>query len=123
MSLKIAIVGLGRVGSEFIEELLQNADKGFEVVYAAEMSDTSGKELARKKGIPLGTMEDVLHLSEKIDIIFDLTGSKGVRKMLREGLEKTGNTHTVVAPETVSRMVWSLMTDKKLPEVHSYMGY
>ncbi|HYD32384.1 MAG TPA: hypothetical protein VEB64_16195 [Azospirillaceae bacterium] len=123
MSMKIAIVGLGRVGSDFLEELMRNADKGFQIVYAAETSDTEGKKLACDKGIPVGTIEDILALGDKVDIIFDLTGSRGVRRMVREELEKAGNIHTTVVPETVSRMMWALMTDKKLPEVHHFIGH
>lgn len=121
--LTIAIVGLGRVGTEFLAEILKHRDKGFAVLAAAELLETPGCQFARENGIPLMSVPEIIGRGVDIDIIFDLTGSRDVRRALREGLAASANLHTVVAPETVSRLIWSLITDRKLPQVHGHAGY
>lgn len=123
MSLNIAIVGLGRVGSEFLDEVLKHTSQGFKIALAAELGDTPGKQKARDLGVKLGTLDEIVEMGESVDIIFDLTGSRTVRRLLRDSMAARSNGHTVIAPETMSRMMWSLMTDKPLPDVHGHAGY
>lgn len=123
MELKIAIVGLGRVGSEFMNQILMHKDKGINVLAAAEMSDTLGRKMAQEAGVPLKTDDEIVAMGEEVDIIFDLSGSADARKKLRESMESAGNRHTVIAPENVAYLLWSVMTQKALPDVHSHKGY
>jgi predicted dinucleotide-utilizing enzyme len=123
MALKVAIVGLGRVGGEFLGELTQHGEKGISIRAAAELNDTPGRQLAARSGIELLPLEKLIGLGSEIDIIFDLSGSSSVRRQLREQLEEQHNDHSVVVPETVARLVWSLMTDSVLPDVHGKAGY
>lgn len=46
MELKIAVVGLGRVGSELLEELLKLKKNNITVVAVAEKAETEGLALA-----------------------------------------------------------------------------
>jgi predicted dehydrogenase len=119
---RIAIIGLGRVGGEFLKRMLPLQANGLEIHRCAQNSETEGKALAREQGIPLGTLYDVLAEGESIDIIFDLTGNPEVRQELREKLAAAGNRHTVVAPESIAQFVWLVMGEE-LPEVHSHSGY
>ncbi|MCB1141364.1 MAG: homoserine dehydrogenase [Leptospiraceae bacterium] len=113
----IAIVGLGRIGSAFLEEMLQKKSKGIHLEYAAELSDTPGKKKAIEAGIKVISMDEVIGLGEKIDVIFDLTGLPEVRKELREKLGASGNHHTVIASESIVRTIWALISDRELPVI------
>jgi predicted dinucleotide-utilizing enzyme len=124
MSVTLAIVGLGTVGAEFLEEILKHRDKGIAVSCVAEIEETAGKQIARKAGIEIATIDEILGKAAAIDVVFDLTGSKTVRRLLRDGLGASGNRHTVVVPETVSHLVWGLMTNQTLPApADHYVGY
>lgn len=56
-------------------------------------------------------------MGDKVDIIFDLTGIISVRKELREKLQVTNNNHTVIASETIVRLIWSLISEDALPVI------
>ena len=120
----IAIVGLGRVGSVFLAELLRRPNKDIEVVAVAENGDTSGKILAKSQGIAVLDTDALIAMGEKIDILFDLTGVPEVRRDLREKLMATDNRHTIIATETIAKLIWSLVaSDVALPSVHGKTGY
>lgn len=120
----IAIIGLGRVGTAFLKKMLAlPKDKGINVVYAVEKNDTEGKKLASAARIQMVTIEELINLCSSIDIIFDLTGSSDTRRGLRAKLQYIRNKHTIIAPETVARMMWSLMGGEALPDAHSDTGY
>ena len=119
---RIAIIGLGRVGGEFLRKMLPMRERGLIISICAQLSETEGKALARDEGIPLGTVEDVLEQGEALDIIFDLTGNADVRQQLRANLAAAENRHTVVAPENIAQFVWLVMGEE-LPEVHGRAGY
>lgn len=121
--LNIAIVGLGRVGTQFLQELLPHAHKGLSVMCVAETEETPGKEMARRRGIRILSVEEIIGLGESIDLIFDLTGSGDLRRFLRESMVATRNRHTVIASETIAQLVWCLVTDKSLAEHHAHTGY
>lgn len=123
MGLNIAIIGLGRVGGEFLKEILPYQERGVIVRYAAELTETPAKELARASGVEVISLDEVIARGKDVDIIFDLSGSRSVRGRLRDGLADFKNTHTVIAPETVGRLVWTLITDRALPDVHDKTGY
>lgn len=119
----IAIVGLGEIGGRFLDEILRLRDRGIRVVCAAQNSDTPGKQRAQAVGIPLKTVDEIVALGGAVDVIFDLTGNPEVRKDLRAKMQATGNRHTIVAPETMARMLWAVISDEQLGEGHTSRGY
>ncbi|MFP4131880.1 MAG: homoserine dehydrogenase, partial [Thiohalospira sp.] len=83
-----------------------------------------GLKMAEEAGLATGTIDDIVAEGSAVDIIFDLTGSPEVRQQLREKLAAAGNRHTVIAPESVARLMWTLMgAGEELPEVHAGGGY
>lgn len=120
----IAIVGLGRMGSAFLEELMCVVEKGMKVAYAVEKNDTPGRRMAETYHVNIVSIDQLIAEGDKVDVIFDLTGSTETRKELREKLHACGNRHTVIAPESIARMMWAIMADEKmLPDVHERKGY
>lgn len=119
----IAIVGLGDVGTRFLEEMLRLKDRGIRIVSVAETEDTPGRRLAAEQGIPLKTLDEIVAKGHTVDVIFDLTGSLSLRRMLREKMIETGNRHTIIAPETMARLLWAVVTDEVLDEAGHVRGY
>jgi predicted dinucleotide-utilizing enzyme len=120
----IAIVGLGRVGSVFLEKLLEQSGKGVAIVAVAEKGDTAGAALAKANGIENLNIDQLIAKGGDIDILFDLTGSAAVRQELRERLMGSGNRHTVIATEGVALLIWALIADgENMPDVHGKTGY
>lgn len=113
----IALAGLGRIGSTFLRAVSNKQDRGVNLLYAAEPFDTPGKAQAIAAGIQISTLEEIAAAGNKVDIIFDLTGNPEVRKQLRELLVLHKNQHTVIAPESVARLIWSLISDEALPVI------
>ena len=114
----VAIIGLGRVGTAFLDEMLCLAEKKIKVAYAVEKNETAGKAQASAAGVKIVTLDELVGLGDKVDVIFDLTGNEDARKALREKLASANNRHTVIAPETIARMMWAVMSDdKELPFV------
>lgn len=121
---RVAIVGLGRVGSVFLDVLLKQQGKALDIVAVAEAGATPGLATAQRLGIPTLDVEGILQRSPDIDIVFDLTGAAVVRRQLREGLAAMNNRHTVIAPESVAHLLWALLAPGvELPEVHQRSGY
>lgn len=112
----IAIVGLGRVGTPFLEKVLSRTDV-INVKAVCELYDTAGRRMASEKGIPVKGQSDLIALGIGLDIIFDLTGDDNVTLSLRKKLDKAGNTHTKVAQNSLARLIWDLMGEAvSLPE-------
>ncbi len=120
----IAIVGLGRVGSVFLEKLLGQSDKGIAIIAVAEKGETAGAALAKAHGIDNFNLDQLIARSADIDILFELTGSAEVRQELRDKLMAAGNHHTVIATEGVASLIWVLISEgENLPDVHGKTGY
>lgn len=119
----IAIVGLGEIGGRFLDEILRLGDRGIRVVCVAQHSDTPGKQRAQQAGIPIKTTDEMIAMGGAIDVIFDLTGNPEVRKDLRAKMQATGNRHTIIAPETMARMLWAVISDEDLGAGHANRGY
>jgi len=120
----IAIVGLGRVGSVFLDKLLKQSNNGISIVAVAEKGDTPGATLAKANGIENLSIDQIVAKTEDIDILFDLTGLPAVRQELREKFMATGNRHTVLATESIASLIWALISaGEALPNVHSKKGY
>lgn len=119
----IAVVGLGEVGGRYFEEMLRLKDRGIRIVCVAEMSDTPGLRRAVEEGIPVKTLDEIVALGHAVDVIFELTGAPSVRRSLREKMQETGNRHTIIAPETMARLLWAVVTDEVLAEGGHQKGY
>lgn len=120
---QVVIIGLGRVGSFFLEQLLRLQEKDIFVLAVCEPKQTSGKTLAREQGLSVMTLDEIILLGDKVDMIFELTGNPQVRRDLRKKLFEAGNNHTVIVSENVSRLVSKLISDTPLPDVHEKKGY
>ncbi|MGB8408887.1 MAG: hypothetical protein WCE58_03125 [Gallionella sp.] len=120
----IAIVGLGKMGSAFLAELLGQPNEAVEIVAVVEISETAGLALARSRGIKNITIDQLIAMGNDLDILFDLTGQDKVRQELREKLCAAENHHTIVATENIARMVWALIASgAELPFPKSNAGY
>ncbi len=120
--IKVAILGLGSVGEVFSENFLEKIQEehiNVEIVAVATRQLDSPVALGfAHSNVPV--YEDalkVIDLGEKVDIIFDLTGSAELRKELRIQLQATNNRHTVIAPEVFAQLLWSFFGESTdLPE-------
>ena len=112
----IAIIGLGRIGSAFFGAM-QQKQQNINLVCVSERMETPAKAQAAAAGIKIVTVDEIVAMGDAIDIIFELTGILDVRKELREKLLATKNIHTVIASETIARLIWSLISDEKLMEI------
>ena len=113
----IALIGLGRIGSAFLGKMLHKTGGTINLSYAAEQMDTPGKAQAIAAGIKIVSLDDIVALGDKIDVIFELTGLPAVRKELREKLTIANNRHTVIASESIVRVIWGLISDDALPVI------
>ena len=123
MKISVVIIGLGRVGSILLQELIKHQSKGIDIIAVSEPEETPGKILAKSKGIKNLPIEEICRLGEKVDIIFELTGSSEVRQSLRGQLESMKNRHTIIGPETMASLICMILSDKELPLVHEHTGY
>jgi len=114
---RIAIIGLGRIGSAFLSQMVLKRSQGIELVCAAEAADTLGRQLAVKSGIAIKSLDDIVALGNRLDVIFELTGLPEVRRELREKLVAAKNAHTVIASESIVRVIWALISDDTLPVI------
>lgn len=112
----IAIIGLGRIGSAFLNAMLQKK-QNINLCCVAERGDTPAKAQAAAAGIKISTLDEIVAMGDTIDIIFDLTGIPAVRKELREKLLASNNQHSVIASETIARLIWSMISDEALPVI------
>ena len=123
---KIAIAGLGRVGSLFLKKMTEQKGRGIRIVGLVEARpDTPGVKIAEKENIKIyPEIQDLVRLGDSVDVIFDLTGSMEARKALRSGMAESNNRHTVVAPEVMAFLIWDLIASgEALPENHALQGY
>lgn len=79
--------------------------------------DTSSKTKAKAAGIKIATLDEIVGMGDTIDVIFELTGLMEVRKELREKLAASNNRHTVIASETIARVIWALISVEELPMI------
>jgi len=123
MELKIAIVGLGRVGSELLEELLKLKKNNIRVVAVSEKSETEGLALAISEDVPNIGFEEIAEIGEALDIIFDVTGDNETRSKLRTILQETDNKHTIIASETIVYLLSMIIEDMTFHQLHDNKGY
>lgn len=118
---KVAIVGLGRVGSAFLEKLSAAGACGVEIVAVADTDESApGLQAAKDRSIPVHKdLKEICAMGETVDIIFDVSGNADARKELRSEMASTGNKHTAIAPEVNFIMIWNLLTGgATLPAKH-----
>lgn len=113
----IAIIGLGRIGSAFLRQILKKLNHGLALVCVAEATDTPGRQLAQQAGIQVCTLDDIVAKGDGINVIFELTGLADVRRELREKLVASQNRQTVIASESIVRVIWALISDEELPVI------
>lgn len=114
---KIAIIGLGRIGSAFLQNMLAKHAQGITLIAVAESGATPGRKMAEDAGLRLMSLDEIVALGAQVDILFDLTGIPAVRRELREKMVAQGNQHTVIASETIARLIWALTTEDDLPVI------
>ena len=112
----IAIIGLGRIGAVFLETMLKKK-QNINLVCVAEVGNTPGKASAEAAGLKISTLEEIVAMGDGVDIIFELTGVPAVRRELRTKMLETNNLHTVIASETVARLIAALVLDEDLPDI------
>jgi len=110
--INVAIAGLGRVGSQFLDALLKvNTDSVKIIAVAEPREDLESVKIAKEKGIAYyRDARDMLRsLEDSIDVLFELTGDAVLRTELHEILSQSGNRKTVIVPEPVAFLIWSLI--------------
>ena len=112
----IAIIGLHDLGTEFFKAMINLKDKGVNVLGVSETAFTEGAQYAQDLGIGNVSINKVVEMGDKVDIIFDLSNDREIRKELRKELFSSNNQHTVIAPESVARLMYTMIDEKQLPE-------
>ena len=112
-TVKVAVAGLGRVGSVFLDALLSIEANNIKVIAVAEpREELEAVRKAKERGVGyFRDARDMLEaLGDEVDVLFDLTGDVVVRTELHEILSRQGNKNTVIVPEKVAYLVWALIT-------------
>ncbi|MCS7284938.1 MAG: serine kinase [Hydrogenobacter thermophilus] len=112
----VAIAGLGRVGSQFLEALLGVSADSVKIIAVAEPKENlESVKIAKERGIAYyKDARDMLRsLEDAIDVLFELTGDAVLRTELHEILSQSGNRKTVIVPEPVAFLIWSLIVQGK----------
>ncbi len=112
-TVKVAIAGLGRVGSVFLDALLEAAPYNIKVVAVAEPREDI-ESVKKAKEVGAGYFKDARNMlramGDEIDVLFDLTGDAVIRTELHDILSEQGNRHTIIAPERIAYLIWALIT-------------
>ncbi len=113
----VAIIGLGRVGSTFIEKLYEFENRGIVIVAVIETNtDSPGLLFARQKGIRIfRDVSQITELQEKVDVIFNLTGSSAVERDMRLAQVKLRNNHTIIVSRAMAALLWKMISEESLP--------
>lgn len=119
-NVNIGIVGLGRIGSTLVKNLISYNGKGISLIAVAEKDhESEGVKLCKQNDIEI--YEDgqaLVDLGAKLDVIFELTGDPGARRECRMSMVKSKNDHTVIVPEIVAHLIWNIIGgDEAMPEI------
>jgi predicted dinucleotide-utilizing enzyme len=106
----IAIVGLGKGGTTFLNAILSKS-KSVHLACVVETMETPGKAKAAAADVKIATMDELIAMGKDVDVIFDLTGNPSVVKELRHKISSAFNGHTVVASDIIGQLVWALIVD------------
>ncbi|MBT4711380.1 MAG: hypothetical protein HOB82_07630 [Alphaproteobacteria bacterium] len=114
-TINVALLGLGRIGSQFAAGLVAHIAEGaspISIVAVAEANPES--EVAAKfkaEGVAVYTEAlGIVEMGVEVGVIFDLTGMADMRQSLRDSLREVGNRHTVIVPEVMVRLLWSILS-------------
>lgn len=126
--IKIALLGLSRVGETFSEHFLakiQEQHINVEIVAVATHHPESPVALgfAHSNILVLEDALKVVDLGDRVDIIFDLTGNADVRQQLRARLQAANNHHTVIAPEVFAQLLWEFFDEGETLPHSAQTGY
>jgi homoserine dehydrogenase len=113
---RIAILGLGKIGEAFAENLLAKIQEHripIEIVAVADHHHDSPVALGfAQNGVKVfKDALDVVKLGEDVDIIFDLIGNSKVSQELRLRLIESRNRHSMIAPEKFAQLLWYFFQD------------
>lgn len=111
----IVIIGLGRVGSDFLEHFLNLSNLGISIIGVVEPLDNIGRRKAQGVGITLLELDQVIEFGDEVDFIFDFTGVPSFQKELMQKLTNADNQHTEVSSGKTLKMIWRIMTDEPIP--------
>ncbi|MDQ6955333.1 MAG: hypothetical protein Q9M20_07800 [Mariprofundaceae bacterium] len=114
-STSIVIIGLGKVGTFFLEQLIQRSNLGLHIACVVEPENTHGKIIAQNHAIACVGMADVIDFSEDVGFIFNCTGDRDIQVLLREELDKAENKQTEVVSDHVLKVIWSILSDEAMP--------
>lgn len=109
----IAIIGLNNIGTEFFKAMLSLKDQGVNVLGVSESVFTEGVSLAQELGINNFSIRQIIDLGDNVDIIFDLSDNHEIRKELQCTLFSSRNRHTVIAHESVARLMYTMIKESK----------
>lgn len=125
--IRVAILGLGKVGEVFAEHFLskiQESHADVEIVAVATRDPQAPVAMgfAHSGVTVLQDALDVAAMGDKIDVVFDLTGNAELRRELRSRMQAANNQHTVIAPEVMAHLLWAFFDAGALPQ-SSKTGY
>lgn len=112
--IKIAILGLGRLGGLFLERLAGFGDAGPHIVCAVDTGDRAGRQKADALGIALVGIDELVRLGEDIDIIFALTDDTTTLAQLRHALTDGANRHTQILSENDVRLMEMILDAREV---------
>lgn len=120
---RIAVIGAGETGTPLLTQLL---DAPFvEILGVADLdAEAPGMRLARERGVATTTdFMDLARLGEAVDVLIDVTGVPKVREALRQHMQDSGNTHTLIVHEMVVQLMLSLLSGRLVQLKHEVEEY
>ncbi|AIB11211.1 oxidoreductase [Azospirillum argentinense] len=120
---RIAVIGAGETGTPLLTQLL---DAPFvEILGVADLdAEAPGMRLARARGVATTTdFMDLARLGSAVDVLIDVTGVPKVREALRQHMQDSGNTHTLIVHEMVVQLMLSLLSGRLVQLKHEVEEY
>ena len=120
---RIAVIGAGETGTPLLTQLL---DAPFvEILGVADLdAEAPGMRLAHARGVATTTdFMDLARLGEAVDVLIDVTGVPKVREALRQHMQDSGNTHTLIVHEMVVQLMLSLLSGRLVQLKHEVEEY
>ncbi|CAO3373886.1 oxidoreductase [Azospirillum argentinense] len=120
---RIAVIGAGETGTPLLTQLL---DAPFvEILGVADLdAEAPGMRLARDRGVTTTTdFMDLARLGEAVDVLIDVTGVPKVREALRQHMQDSGNSHTLIVHEMLVQLMLSLLSGRLVQVKHEVEEY
>ncbi|GAA4251597.1 oxidoreductase [Azospirillum formosense] len=120
---RIAVIGAGETGTPLLTQLL---DASFvEILGVADLdAEAPGMRLARERGVATTTdFMDLARFGEAVDVLIDVTGVPKVREALRQHMQDSGNTHTLIVHEMLVQLMLSLLSGRLVQVKHEVEEY